>query len=86
MKSSLDQLRWLSVSLKAGLYAKEAAAFVRTVGRLKYVRPIYRAIFKIEPELAKETFLQSKQLLHPIARTMVARVRSLACFSVSVRD
>ncbi|GAA5874967.1 hypothetical protein JCM16303_004962 [Sporobolomyces ruberrimus] len=67
------KLRWLSVSLKAGLYAKEAAAFVRTVGRLKYVRPIYRAIFKIEPELAKETFLQSKQLLHPIARTMVAR-------------
>ncbi|GAA5829465.1 hypothetical protein JCM5353_001344 [Sporobolomyces roseus] len=67
------KLRWFLFSLKAGLYAKEAAAFVRTVGRLKYVRPIYRAIFKIEPDLAKKTFLESKQLLHPIARTMVSR-------------
>ncbi|GAA5901564.1 bifunctional aminopeptidase/epoxide hydrolase [Sporobolomyces salmoneus] len=67
------KLRNFLVSLKAGLYATEAAAFVRTVGRLKYVRPIYRAIFEIEPELAKKTFLESKHLLHPIARTMVAR-------------
>ncbi|GAA6010636.1 hypothetical protein JCM11491_003004 [Sporobolomyces phaffii] len=79
------KLRWFLVSLKAGLYAKEAAAFVRTVGRLKYVRPIYRGIFKIEPDLAVKTFLESKQLLHPIARTMVARMPSILSLSSMIR-
>ncbi|GAA5967502.1 hypothetical protein JCM3765_004689 [Sporobolomyces pararoseus] len=67
------KFRWFLVSLKAGIYAQEAAAFVKTVGRMKYVRPIYRAIFKVDSELAKKTFLESKQFYHPIARTVVAR-------------
>ncbi|GAA6059566.1 hypothetical protein JCM10212_000622 [Sporobolomyces blumeae] len=67
------KLRWFVFSLKAGLYAPEAAAWVRTVGRMKYVRPVYRGINKVDPALARKTFLESNKLLHPIARQMVAR-------------
>ncbi|GAA5904016.1 hypothetical protein JCM5296_002508 [Sporobolomyces johnsonii] len=67
------KLRWFLFVLKAGMYAEEAAAWVKTVGRMKYVRPIYRALDKVDHELAKKTFLASAKLLHPIARQLVAR-------------
>ncbi|CEQ42029.1 SPOSA6832_03799 [Sporobolomyces salmonicolor] len=67
------KLRWFLFVLKAGMYSEQAAAWVKTVGRMKYVRPIYRALDKVDHELAKKTFLASAKLLHPIARQLVAR-------------
>lgn len=37
-------------------------------------RSVYRALDKVDHELAKKTFLASAKLLHPIARQLVARV------------
>ncbi|BGP27644.1 Leucyl aminopeptidase yscIV [Rhodotorula toruloides] len=68
------RLRWYLVALKSGLYASQAAYWVRNQGRMKYCRPTYRAVFSVDPELAKQTFLKyGKGFLHPIARRMVAQ-------------
>lgn len=41
---------------------------------MKYCRPTYRAVFVVNPGLAKDTFLKyGKGFLHPIARRMVAQ-------------
>lgn len=39
----------------------------------RYVRPLYKALGKVDYELAKKTFLASSGFLHPIARNMVAK-------------
>lgn len=48
--------------------------FVTSQGRMKYVRPLYREMFKspMARILAVETFLKHASSYHPIARKMVA--------------
>ena len=48
--------------------------FITTQGRMKFVRPLYRALFHSEmgKELAVSTFLEHKDFYHPIAAKMVA--------------
>ncbi|KAI5474814.1 hypothetical protein MNV49_002391 [Pseudohyphozyma bogoriensis] len=68
------KLRWYSLALKGGLYTVEAAKWVETAGRMKYCRPIYKAINRVDPALAKKTFLESGvHFLHPIAKRMIAQ-------------
>lgn len=67
------QLRWLLFALKAGERAQEAADWVQKQGRMKYVRPVYRALNKVDSALARATFERSKSFLHPIARNQVAK-------------
>ncbi|GAA5863563.1 hypothetical protein JCM3774_006527 [Rhodotorula dairenensis] len=68
------KLRWFLFALKAGLYASEAAHWVRDQGRMKYCRPTYRAIFEVDPDLARATFKQyGVGFLHPIARRLIAQ-------------
>lgn len=52
---------------------------------MKYARPTYRALNTVDPALAKKTFLDyGVKFLHPIARTLVAKVRFLASFVLPV--
>jgi hypothetical protein len=48
-------------------------AFVTSVGRMKYVRPLYRELRKsrIGAKVAKETFAKFSEVYHPICRKMV---------------
>jgi leukotriene-A4 hydrolase len=48
--------------------------FITSQGRMKYIRPLYRAMFesKISRALAVETFINHKDFYHPIAAKMVA--------------
>ena len=48
--------------------------FLAEQGRMKFVRPLYRALagLKQGPDLARETFSKLHSLYHPIARKMVA--------------
>jgi leukotriene-A4 hydrolase len=48
--------------------------FVTSQGRMKYVRPMYRALFKsrMGRQLALDTFKEKRGALHPIAQKMVA--------------
>ncbi|KAF9353213.1 Leukotriene A-4 hydrolase [Mortierella sp. NVP85] len=71
------KFRWQMVCLQAN-YEKiypEVAAFASTMGRMKFCRPLLRALFhaKNGAELAKETFLQNRSFYHPIAATMIAK-------------
>ena len=74
--------KWLILCLNASheAYYEQAAKFVTKVGRMKFVRPTFRALFAAEggKELAVETFKAHKSFYHPICATMVARDLNLA--------
>ncbi len=76
-------LRFYEVALEVpspdSPYAKMAAEWVKGQGRMKFCRTIYRALNKVEPELAKKTFTENKSFYHPIAAAMIEKV-SLAPF------
>lgn len=44
-------------------------------GRMKFCRPVFRAISKVDPDLAKSTFSQARTQFHPIAQNLIAQVR-----------
>jgi len=48
--------------------------FITSQGRMKYVRPLYRSLFKSTSagNMAVETFLSSKDFYHPITAKMIA--------------
>mmetsp|Transcript_2509 Transcript_2509/g.3357 ORF Transcript_2509/g.3357 Transcript_2509/m.3357 type:complete len:674 (+) Transcript_2509:130-2151(+) len=48
--------------------------FITTQGRMKYIRPLYRALFATEKgrEIAIQEFLKHKDFYHPIAAKMLA--------------
>jgi len=48
--------------------------FITTQGRMKFVRPLYRALYQAESgkDLAKDTFLMNSDFYHPIAAKMLA--------------
>lgn len=51
-----------------------ATAFLKAQGRMKYLRPLYRALFrsKVGKQAALDTFAAAKSSYHPIAAKMVA--------------
>lgn len=64
-----------AVALKAQdttAYAPVADLLGR-VGRMKYVRPGYRALNKVDRQLALDTFEKHKDFYHPICRGMVEK-------------
>lgn len=62
-----------------GLTAKDesvyqpAADLLGKVGRMKFVRPLYRKLEKVDRKLALETFEKNKEFYHPICRGMVEK-------------
>ena len=42
---------------------------------MKYCRTIFKALYKVEPDLARRTFLENESFYHPIAATMIRKVR-----------
>ncbi|KAK0562252.1 Leucyl aminopeptidase yscIV [Tilletia horrida] len=73
-------LRFYEVALEveAGIYAAKAAKWIQTVGRMKYVRPLFKAINRLDRDLALKTFEEAKDFYHPIARQMLERDLGLA--------
>lgn len=71
-------LRWFLLALRAGYTAvvPSALTFITQHGRMKYNRPIYRALFKLGGEFreaARETFTQNRKFYHPIAANMIEK-------------
>ncbi|KAH7908136.1 hypothetical protein BJ138DRAFT_1208110 [Hygrophoropsis aurantiaca] len=65
-------------SEEAKKYAPEAAKWVVgedstgiIKGRMKFCRPVFRAIHKVTPDLAVSTFQASKEAFHPIAQKLI---------------
>ncbi|KAJ3135866.1 Leukotriene A-4 hydrolase [Geranomyces variabilis] len=72
------RFRWQWLCLIAGYQPifPEVAAFLGQVGRMKFVRPLYRALDKCGAEgreVAKQTFLKNRTFYHPICAAMVAK-------------
>jgi leukotriene-A4 hydrolase len=62
-----------------GLMAREpsvyqpAAELLSKVGRMKFVRPLFRLLNQCDRELALKTFENNKNFYHPICRAMVEK-------------
>ncbi|TVY29225.1 Leukotriene A-4 hydrolase-like protein [Lachnellula hyalina] len=65
--------------LGIGLTAKDESVYKPTtellgkVGRMKFVRPLYRKLEKVDRKLALETFEKNKEFYHPICRGLVEK-------------
>ena len=74
-------LRWygLALSSPAALdFAPVGANWIITPlkGRMKFCRPIFRLVNKVDSKLAQETYKANKTSFHPIARKLIEKVRS----------
>lgn len=49
------------------------AELLGQVGRMKFVRPLFRSLNKVDRELALKTFENNKMFYHPICRAMVEK-------------
>jgi len=49
------------------------ADLLGSVGRMKFVRPLYRALNKVDRSLAVKTFEKNRDFYHPICRAMVEK-------------
>lgn len=69
----------LSRFLNAGMMAKAsetyepAAELLGRIGRMKFVRPMYRLLAAADRDLAVKTFEKNKEFYHPICRQMVEK-------------
>jgi leukotriene-A4 hydrolase len=64
----------LALQNKAEEYYQAAADLAGRVGRMKFVRPLYRELIRVDEALAKRTFERKKEFYHPICRGMVERL------------
>ena len=65
--------RYFQIALKAQdktAYGPTTELLAR-VGRMKFARPLYRALNKVDRDLAVQTFEKNKGFYHPICRSMV---------------
>jgi len=49
------------------------AELLGRVGRMKFVRPLYRGLKECDRELAERTFERNREFYHPICRAMVEK-------------
>jgi len=77
--SSSKNVELSSRFLVLGLKAKDteccapAAELLGKVGRMKFVRPLYRHLRLVDEKLARETFEKNKSFYHPICAGMVEK-------------
>jgi leukotriene-A4 hydrolase len=67
--------RYFGIGLKAedeSVY-HPTAELLGKVGRMKFVRPLYRGLVKVDRQLAEETFEKYREFYHPICRGMVEK-------------
>ena len=71
------RLRWqrLCLKLRAEFIVPEVIDFLKSQGRMKFVRPLYRDLYAWEQtrETATSTFQSWAENYHPIARKMLAQ-------------
>lgn len=66
------KFRWLMLCLICGERKEQAAAMASSVGRMKFARPLYRALMKVDLDFAVKTFKENESFYHPICRKMVS--------------
>lgn len=68
--------RFYVVGLQAGAKSvyQPTAELLGTVGRMKFVRPLYKELLKRDAELARRTLEKNRDFYHPICRGMVEKM------------
>lgn len=67
--------RYFQIGLKArdeSVY-KPTAELLGNVGRIKFVRPLFKQLKEVDRALAEETFEKNKDFYHPICRAIVEK-------------
>jgi leukotriene-A4 hydrolase len=73
------KFKWQCLCLASGKtdIFPHVVKFITSAGRMKYVRPLYRALHSFPgsegKSLAKNTFLENRDFYHPICEAMVAK-------------
>ena len=64
---------WYEITLQKGMNEEidNVMNFLKTHGRLKYLKPLYFSWYKIDKENAKNFFEENKFVYHPIARRLI---------------
>lgn len=67
--------RFFVIGLKARAKSvyQPTSELLGRVGRMKFVRPLYRGLNEADRELAVKTFEEHKDFYHPICRAMVEK-------------
>ncbi|GAM24186.1 hypothetical protein SAMD00019534_073610 [Acytostelium subglobosum LB1] len=67
--------KWYTICLRSGLtrIQPKVTAFLIEQGRMKFVRPLYRELNKVNRELATSHFIQHRDFYHNICSKMVAK-------------
>jgi len=55
-------------------------------GRMKFCRPVFRAVGKVDRQMAIKVFEENQDAFHPIARKMIERVCFHFCVVVRIID
>lgn len=63
----------LCLKFDSSRIVSNASDFVHSQGRMKYVRPIFRALSKIDKSKAKSIFNSARRFYHPITAKMVEK-------------
>ena len=63
----------LALKHKYSPIKSQVVDFITSQGRMKFVRPLYRELFKFDKELAVSTFLEHKNFYHAVARKMIEK-------------
>lgn len=65
----------LSILAEDSAILPVACRFITSQGRMKYIRPLYRALYasKMGRQVAVDTFIKNKEFYHSIGQTMVGR-------------
>ncbi|CAK4411901.1 unnamed protein product [Aphanomyces euteiches] len=76
-KNSEVRLRYQTLCIRAehGAILPQVEVFLKEQGRMKFVRPLYRDLYKSKfgSDAARRIFLEWKDNYHPIARKMIAK-------------
>ena len=68
-------MSYYEIAMKAkdtSVYPK-VADMLSEVGRMKYVRPLFRSLHKVDPDLALKTLEKNRDFYHPICRQLVEK-------------
>jgi len=83
-KNSEIRFRWYQIGIKAEYTPvfDHALEFVKQQGRMKFVRPLYRSLYRSKhgKDAAVKTFLSHHKMYHGIAQKMVAKDLELKDF------
>ncbi|EGG17423.1 leukotriene A4 hydrolase [Cavenderia fasciculata] len=74
-KNSEYKNKWYTLCLRHGIQKIEplVVKFVTSQGRMKFTRPLYRELFKVNKDLAQSTFKTHRHFYHSICSKMVAK-------------